>query len=342
MKKCQASIKHRKKLMLKFNLLEKLKPNGQKKNMIAPLQTAQNDKILTPKLLFLCLCFFLAASGKKKTVMIASVAISTPLRAESDLNHQFYASKHDYQYVSYHNKTFFKDMQNMHLAYQKVGLAHYLLEKYGDAMDYLLLVDNDAVFMNCNKSVYDIIAAVNTVYNKYPSEEPFDIIFSGDQFQAVNTGTVLFRSCQWSRDFVRNWFNLTTLLWNNPSPSDMSFVDQTVFQAVLGGLTADKVVSGKISKLEVKNRFSEPFNHRNATTLRLAMSAREIIPHYIRSHVAIAPQKLMNSYLYSFDKSDWIIHFAGYYPKHDLVSTYYRQSTCYFEWFRTLERDPIV
>ena len=78
---------------------------------------------------------------------------------------------------------------------------------YGDLLDAVLWIDFDAVFLNCSTSIDSIIENAERMYvgpdHGYNiGGNTMDLIFSRDYFSITNSGVVLFRNTEWTRNFI--------------------------------------------------------------------------------------------------------------------------------------------
>lgn len=222
-------------------------------------------------------------------------------------NHQTYCDLHDYTYVCVEEK-----LNDFHPMWMKPDLLLHYLEK---GYDHVLWMDGDSFFIN-----------MNTKLEKFTDKE-VDFIGTGDMNDIVNTGHVLLRNSEWSKQFLRNW-----IAFRQPLDDDTLFLfkqvtthfthyegktyfnDQPPVNLILGG--ADPTVMNGWFAVFNKVNFYEGngFRENNSDCSPICEENLErthsLISENVRDHVCIVTQSEMNAYPSTYKEGDFIVHFA--------------------------------
>jgi hypothetical protein len=119
---------------------------------------------------------------------------------------RLYCSKYNIEYYSLTDDNHIKsNNENRALQWYKIKFTKEILQSSNH--DYIIFADADAVFVNHNKDIRDII-------NQYPSKE---LIISNDFGpDIVNTGVMIFKNTPWSINFLeRIWTSGTSIARGN-------------------------------------------------------------------------------------------------------------------------------
>lgn len=118
-------------------------------------------------------------------------------------NKQMYAKKHQYHLFdgSRHIDT------SRPPAWSKIKAVQHLMKardevddqgNSGEACDWVVWTDADTVVMNSTIRITDFL----------PSDPTKDLVVASDKGGGYNSGVFLFRNSQWSKDFLRAWWNM--------------------------------------------------------------------------------------------------------------------------------------
>lgn len=192
-------------------------------------------------------------------------------------NHINYANKFNYKYLEYGKTLFNKDAK-----WEKIYIIRELLKT---DTKYILWIDGDTGFIDCNKDIQDII-------KEYDS----DIIISGDHNFVINSGVFVIKNTKWSKNFI----------------DDMIFiVENKNIQKEIQKYTNLHDQSAFIPLIMGYNPLFEPekigyyFNKGSGKSDTLIKE----IPQKIKNHVNIIPRQIWNSYYK--EKNPFILHCAG-------------------------------
>lgn len=174
-----------------------------------------------------------------------------------------YCKKHNYDLIICKKKL----IQNKHLIWSKIPL----IQKYLDKYDWILCTDADTMVMNNNIKLEKSISSnknYNAIFNEeegstwlfFLREELLDYIIKvNSDLTHISTSEMLFRSCDWTRNFLK------TLLTYHISPYlFISFAEFLLFHNLQeqGYLTfmcqLEPEYRTKIKVLTKKNKFSCP------------------------------------------------------------------------------------
>ncbi|GKY90439.1 hypothetical protein MPSEU_000017700 [Mayamaea pseudoterrestris] len=107
-------------------------------------------------------------------------------------NQRAYASKHNYQWT---DSSHMVDPSRPP-AWSKILAVQHLLEQ--QACDWVLWLDADVLVMNSNVRIERLL----------PSDPNVMLVATHDRKYTVNSGVWLIRNSAWSRQFLKNWWNL--------------------------------------------------------------------------------------------------------------------------------------
>lgn len=79
----------------------------------------------------------------------------------------------------------------------------FLINKFLLAFDWLLFVDWDTLFQNCQNRVEDVIEFAQ--YKHPQKAKNISIIFGAEKFATLNAGVWIIRRNEWSRKFISDW-----------------------------------------------------------------------------------------------------------------------------------------
>ena len=123
----------------------------------------------------------------------------------ASLNHHEYSNKHGYSYIKEIVKN--DDYTNWHPTWIKIDV----LKKYLPLYDYVVWIDADAVFVNQDIKIEDLISdGIDLVIPKLEMDR-----VSGNMWTHTTTGFMIWKNSEWSN-------NMLNTLWSEPK--DYRFV----------------------------------------------------------------------------------------------------------------------
>ena len=138
----------------------------------------------------------------------------------ASLNHHEYSNKHGYSYIKEIVKN--DDYSNWHPTWIKIDV----LKKYLPLYDYVVWVDADAVFVNQDIKIEDLINdGVDLVIPKLEMDR-----VSGNMWTHTTTGFMIWKNSEWSN-------NMLNTLWSEPKDYRFTFFHE---QSRLDELIYDK------------------------------------------------------------------------------------------------------
>ena len=138
----------------------------------------------------------------------------------ASLNHHEYSNKHGYSYIKEIVKN--DDYSNWHPTWIKIDV----LKKYLPLYDYVVWVDSDAVFVNQDIKIEDLINdGVDLVIPKLEMDR-----VSGNMWTHTTTGFMIWKNSEWSN-------NMLNTLWSEPKDYRFAFFHE---QSRLDELIYDK------------------------------------------------------------------------------------------------------
>jgi hypothetical protein len=124
----------------------------------------------------------------------------------SSLNHHEYSNKHEYSYIKEIVKN--EDYIDWHPTWIKIDI----LKKYLPLYDYVVWVDSDAVFVNQDISIENLIGdGIDLVIPKLELDR-----VSGNMWTHTTTGFMIWKNSEWSN-------NVLNLLWDEPKQFRFEF-----------------------------------------------------------------------------------------------------------------------
>jgi hypothetical protein len=124
----------------------------------------------------------------------------------ASLNHHEYANKHGYSYIKKIVSN--EDYQNWHPTWIKIDV----IKTYLEIFDYVVWIDADAVFVNQEIKIEDLIDSnIDLVIPKLEIDR-----VSGNVWTSTSTGFMIWKNSDWS-------FNILNELWNNPKEFRFEF-----------------------------------------------------------------------------------------------------------------------
>ena len=124
----------------------------------------------------------------------------------SSLNQHEYANKHGYSYIKEIVKN--DDYQNWHPTWIKIDV----LKTYLPLFEYLVWIDADAVFVNQDVKIEDLISDdIDLILPKLEVDK-----ISGNMWTHTTTGFMVWKNSEWSK-------NILDLLWNEPKQFRFEF-----------------------------------------------------------------------------------------------------------------------
>jgi hypothetical protein len=124
----------------------------------------------------------------------------------SSLNHHEYANKHGYSYIKKIVKN--NDYQNWHPTWIKIDV----LKTYLPLFEYLVWIDADAVFVNQDVKIEDLISDdIDLILPKLEVDK-----ISGNMWTHTSTGLMVWKNSEWSNSMLN-------LLWNEPKQFRFEF-----------------------------------------------------------------------------------------------------------------------
>ena len=124
----------------------------------------------------------------------------------SSLNHHEYSNKHGYSYIKEIVKN--EDYIDWHPTWIKIDI----LKKYLPLYDYVVWVDSDAVFVNQDISIENLIGdGIDLVIPKLELDR-----VSGNMWTHTTTGFMIWKNSEWSN-------NVLNLLWDEPKQFRFEF-----------------------------------------------------------------------------------------------------------------------
>jgi hypothetical protein len=138
----------------------------------------------------------------------------------ASLNHHEYSNKHGYSYIKEIVKN--DDYSNWHPTWIKIDV----LKKYLPLYDYVVWIDADAVFVNQDIKIEDLINdGVDLVIPKLEMDR-----VSGNMWTHTTTGFMIWKNSEWSN-------NILNTLWSEPKDYRFTFFHE---QSRLDELIYDK------------------------------------------------------------------------------------------------------
>ena len=138
----------------------------------------------------------------------------------ASLNHHEYSNKHGYSYIKEIVKN--DDYTNWHPTWIKIDV----LKKYLPLYDYVVWIDSDAVFVNQDIKIEDLINdGVDLVIPKLEMDR-----VSGNMWTHTTTGFMIWKNSEWSN-------NMLNTLWSEPKDYRFTFFHE---QSRLDELIYDK------------------------------------------------------------------------------------------------------
>ena len=138
----------------------------------------------------------------------------------ASLNHHEYSNKHGYSYIKEIVKN--DDYSNWHPTWIKIDV----LKKYLPLYDYVVWVDADAVFVNQDIKIEDLINdGIDLVIPKLEMDR-----VSGNMWTHTTTGFMIWKNSEWSN-------NMLNTLWSEPKDYRFTFFHE---QSRLDELIYDK------------------------------------------------------------------------------------------------------
>ena len=195
------------------------------------------------------------------------------------INHKEYAETHGY---SYHceivDETNFPDM---HPTWVKI----YVIRKFLELYDYVVWLDADAIYLNKNLSIFDIVkdSETNLIVPKADLDIENDIVWTG-----ISTGFMIFKNTQWSIELLDSMINYNGHLKANNGFHEQEYLSNLILNLYVSeNPSADTVwYKSKIDLVETK---------------LIAGGMIEILPY--RYHRT-----------YNYLETDYIFHAAGNTP----------------------------
>jgi hypothetical protein len=124
----------------------------------------------------------------------------------SSFNHHEYANKHGYSYIKKIVNN--DDYQNWHPTWIKIDV----LKTYLPLFEYLVWIDADAVFVNQDVKIEDLISDdIDLILPKLEVDK-----ISGNMWTPTSTGLMVWKNSEWSN-------NILNLLWNEPKQFRFEF-----------------------------------------------------------------------------------------------------------------------
>ena len=124
----------------------------------------------------------------------------------SSFNHHEYANKHGYSYIKKIVNN--DDYQNWHPTWIKIDV----LKTYLPLFEYLVWIDADAVFVNQDVKIEDLISDdIDLILPKLEVDK-----ISGNMWTHTTTGFMVWKNSEWSK-------NILDLLWNEPKQFRFEF-----------------------------------------------------------------------------------------------------------------------
>merc|ERR1712154_564635 len=74
--------------------------------------------------------------------------------------------------------------------------------------DMVLWIDFDALFLNCSTAIESIMDEAERIYagseyDRTSGGNAMDLIYARDYFSVTNSGVILYRNSEWTRQFVK-------------------------------------------------------------------------------------------------------------------------------------------
>ena len=124
----------------------------------------------------------------------------------SSFNHHEYANKHGYSYIKKIVNN--DDYQNWYPTWIKIDV----LKTYLPLFEYLVWIDADAVFVNQDVKIEDLINDdIDLILPKLEVDK-----ISGNMWTHTSTGLMVWKNSEWSN-------NILNLLWNEPKQFRFEF-----------------------------------------------------------------------------------------------------------------------
>jgi len=238
---------------------------------------------------------------------------------------------------------------------------------YGNLLDAVLWIDFDAVFLNCSTTIESVLANAERIYRRSTFDvdsgrNSMDILFSRDYFSLTNSGVILYRNTQWTRQFVRKQLfvfqNADHFRFAAIYRNVRHLVDQNVFNALIMGFEPKMNDSSYLRRgsgylalkeaLLAEMRLHDSFPDWRSFAKCLDDEEQAVPIHsqcvgeQVRGHSAILPQFYINvlvgEWIYSnylktgkFPYDPFIAHFASSIGKPYFSAPVFRDLGCSVE-----------
>lgn len=122
------------------------------------------------------------------------------------INHHEYANKHGYSYIK--KIVYHEDYENWHPTWIKIDV----LKTYLPLFEYVVWIDSDAIFVNQELSIEDLIQEnVDLIIPKLEIDKT-----TGNVWTNTTTGFMVWKNTDWSK-------NILDILWNEPNQFRFNF-----------------------------------------------------------------------------------------------------------------------
>eukprot|EP01083_Nonionella_stella_P290154 987350_1 len=117
----------------------------------------------------------------------------------------------------------------------------FLIAKYLSDFDWILWVDYDTIFLNCENKAEDVI---NYAHFVHPHHDQISLIFGGERFSTINAGVWFIKNTEWSHQFLADWMYIEENAEQfEILKADDVHKDQPLFVALLQGFDVDQDIT---------------------------------------------------------------------------------------------------
>ena len=235
-------------------------------------------------------------------------------------NHQNYSKKHGYYYHFVNklldkrtgrNGNWQKPTIIENLLFNKTYVKRFIDEYYEntddykcnkfDTFDYVFWIDIDALFMNYDTTIEDIINHANHMYKNIIDDLSNISLIAAGAFDAiVNNGVMIWKKTQFTKLFLHQWKN-------GPIEIDGWFDQASMIALMIGGTEL----------YNTNTNFSRWKFHMHKglipsdTRQKALNSHQNILHHSMQNNIVIVEQNTLDSNYRYFNSGDFVLHFAG-------------------------------
>lgn len=119
----------------------------------------------------------------------------------------------------------------------------FLMEQYLSDYEWMVWMDYDTIFLNCNNKIQDIIHFAQHTHPRRDGSDGISLIFGAERFATINAGVWMMKNSEWSHSFLRDWMYLEQNAEKfQILKADDVHRDQPLFVALLQGFDVRKSI----------------------------------------------------------------------------------------------------